>query len=447
MAPAPAQPPMDESFAGSLQDAAGERAGTPPGGPGDPPPAGAGYIRLLVFAVFGVYMAFVTPIAISLAIRVDDLAPGHEEYLGYITGAGGVSAVLATPLVGMLSDRTRSRLGRRRPFLISGTLVGVVALVVLAQAPTVLVLGMGWALAQLGWGTIVALLIASQADRLPEFQRGKVAALSGVVQPIAPIIGVLVAGGLTGNPLLQFLVPGMVGVVAVGLFVCLVHEPDSRGTTLAVEPLTPRRLASTYVFDPRRNPDFAWNWLGKFLFMFGLTFNTTFTAFFVAARMDRSVDEVSGLVAVLGGAGVVATMLGALGGGLLSDRLRRRRVFVLAGACVFAAGAVVMALAPGMPLIVAGVFLGNAGLGVFASVDQALMLDVLPDRETAAGRFIGIYAFSTSVPQAIAPLVAPLFLTVGATGGEKNYTLLYVIAGALSLLGGLLIALRVRSVR
>jgi MFS family permease len=347
----------------------------------------------------------------------------------------------------MLSDRTRSRLGRRRPFLISGTLVGVVALVVMAQAPTVPVLALGWALAQLGWGTIVSLLIASQADRLPEFQRGKVAALAGVVQPIAPIIGVLVAGGLTGNPLLQFLVPGMVGVLAVGLFVCLVPEPDNRRAATPLEPLTPRSLASTYVFDPRRSPDFAWNWLGKFLFMFGLTFNTTFTAFFVASRMDTSVEEVSGLVAVMGGAGVVATMLGALGGGVLSDRLRRRRAFVLAGACVFAAGAVVMALAPSMPLIVAGVFLGNAGLGVFASVDQALMLDVLPDRETAAGRFTGIYGFSTSVPQGVAPLAAPLFLTIGAAGGEKNYTLLYLVAGALSLLGGLLIALRVKSVR
>ncbi|SNS68906.1 hypothetical protein SAMN05216276_10146 [Streptosporangium subroseum] len=54
-------------------------------------------------------MAFVTPIAISLAIRVTQLAPGHEEYLGYI-----IAAVLAAPLFGMLSDRTRTRLGRRR---------------------------------------------------------------------------------------------------------------------------------------------------------------------------------------------------------------------------------------------------------------------------------------------------------------------------------------------
>ncbi|MFC5748126.1 hypothetical protein [Actinomadura rugatobispora] len=58
----------------------------------DPPRVGAAYIWLIVVATFGVYMAFITPIAISLAIRVAQLSPGHEEYLGYITGAGALAA-------------------------------------------------------------------------------------------------------------------------------------------------------------------------------------------------------------------------------------------------------------------------------------------------------------------------------------------------------------------
>ncbi|WP_198653586.1 MFS transporter [Actinocorallia populi] len=411
------------------------------------PEVGTSYIWLMVCAQFGVFMAFVTPIAISLAIKVEQLAPAHEEYLGYITGAGGITAVLAAPLFGMLSDRTRSRLGRRRPYLIAMTAVGLGALPVMALAPSIPVLGLGWVLAQLGWGTVLSLLTASQADRLPESQRGKVSGMVGVVQQLAPIAGALLGGGLAGSHLLLFLVPGAVGVVAMVLFICFVSEPDNRRATLSFEPLTPRSLARTYVFDPRRSPDFAWNWLGKFLFMSGLTFNTTFTAFFLADRMDTTVEEVAGTVALLAGGGIVATMLGALGGGLLSDRLHRRRVFVLVGGCVYAAGAVLMALAPDLPLIVAGAALGNLGLGVFAAVDQALMLDVLPERETGAGRYTGIYNFSTSIPQGLAPLVAPAFLLIGASEGEKNYTLLYFAAAALTLLGGLVIAQRIKSVR
>ncbi|MEV6712873.1 MFS transporter [Lentzea sp. NPDC051208] len=413
----------------------------------EPPKAPAAYVWMIVAATFGVYMAFVTPIAYSLAVKVSQLAPDNEEYLGYVTGAGGVAAVLAAPFFGRLSDRTRSRLGRRRPYFIAGTVIGVLALVILASAPNMIVLGVGWVLAQASWGTIVSLLLASQADRLPVSQRGKVAGLSGIVQQMAPVTGVLLSGALIGNNLLLFLVPGALGVVAMTLFVLLVHEPDSRGLDLPSEPLTLSAIVRTYTFSPRRNPDFAWNWSGKFLFVIGLTFNTTFTTFFLADRMDVTVEEVAGLVAVLGGAGVVAGMLGAIGGGFLSDRLRRRKVFVLAGAIVFSAGVVLMAMTHSMPLIITGAVLGTFGIGMFSAVDQALALDVLPERETDAGRYTGIYGFSTSIPQAIAPLIAPLFLAVGASGGDKNYTLLYLVAAAFTLAGGLVVVLRVKSVR
>ncbi|MGP4101714.1 MFS transporter [Nonomuraea sp. KM90] len=373
----------------------GETAATTATGADEPPKAAASYIWLVTFANFGVFMALVTPIAISLAIRVEQLAPGNEEYLGYVTGAGGIAALLAAPLFGMLSDRTRSRLGRRRPYLIGLTVVGVIALLVLAEATSILVLALGWILAQIGWGSMMTLLTASLADRLPESQRGRVSALGGVVSQLAPVAGALLAGGLAGDNFLLFLVPGAVGIVGAALFVCLVHEPDSRQLP-AAGPVTVSALARTYVFDPRQSPDFAWNWLGKFLFMSGLTFSSTFTAFYLAARLGVTVDEVSGLVAGIAGGSILAAMAGAVGGGFLSDKLRRRRVFVLAGACVFATGAVVMALSPSIPLIIVGAVLGNLGIGVFSAVDQALMLDVLPARETEAGRYTGIYGFANT---------------------------------------------------
>ncbi|GAA5039351.1 MFS family permease [Thermocatellispora tengchongensis] len=408
------------------------------------PKVSATYIWLMVLAQFGVFLAFITPIAISLSIRVTQLAPGHEEYLGYITGIGALVPVVTGPLLGTLSDRTRTRIGRRRPFMIAGTIVGVVSLVVMAQAPSIPVLGLGWILAQLGWGQALGGLVNSMADRLPESQRGKVAGLVGFATLVAPVVGVVLAGFLTGDTLLLFLVPGAAGVVLVALFACLVPEPDSRGMVFA-EPLTASSLARKYVFDPRRYPDYAWNWLGRFLFYFGLTLNTTFTAFFFAARLGVTVPEVATTIATVSALGVLATSAGALGGGFLSDRLRRRRVFVLSAGVVYALGSAVMVLAPGVPLLFAGSVVCSVGLGMFSSVDQALLLDVLPERETDAGRFMGIIGFATSVPQSVAPLVAPLILAVGAAG-EKNYTLLYLTAAVCTVLAGLIV-LRIKSVR
>ncbi|THG32824.1 MFS transporter [Naasia lichenicola] len=407
---------------------------------------GARYIWLMVLAQFGVFVAFITPIAISLAIRVGQLEPDHQEYLGYITGAGALVVVIVGPIAGILSDRTRTRIGRRRPWLIGGTVLGVISLIVMASAPNIWLLGAGWILAQMGWGQALANLQISTADRLPESQRGEVAGLVGFATQIAPVFGVVIAGSLTSQNLLLFLVPGAVGVILVGLFVLLVHEDDSRGrvfdTVLGV-----KAVFAKYLYNPKSYPDFSINWLGRFLFYFGLTLNTTFTAFFFAQKLGITVEAVAGVIALVGGAGILATTLGAIGGGFLSDRLRQRRLFVLAAGIIFGAGAITMALAPDVTFLVVGSLLGSVGIGAFAAVDQALLLDVLPERETDAGRFMGITGFATSIPQAVAPFIAPVFLAIGAVSStDKNYTLLYIIAAACTVAGGLVV-LRIKSVR
>jgi len=143
---------------------------------------------------------------------------------------------------------------------------------------------------------------------------------------------------------------------------------------------------------------------------------------------------------------VLSTTIGALGGGFLSDKLRRRRLFLVIAGSIMAIGMLTMAFSTEMPALIAGSLIVSLGIGGFAAVDQALLLDVLPERETDAGRFMGITGFATSIPQATAPLIAPLFLAIGATASDKNYTLLFVVAAACVFAGGLVV-LRIKSVR
>jgi MFS family permease len=410
----------------------------------DLPNVGPRYIWFMVLANFGVFMAFITPLAISLALRVEALAPGHPEYLGIIVGAGAVWVMLTSPFMGIWSDRTRTRFGRRRPFMVGGMLLGVVSLLVMALAPNPVVLGLGWILAQWGWGATLSNLQISQADRLPEAQRGKVAGLTSFATQIAPVFGVVMAQFFTGDPLLLFLVPGAIGVLFVLLFVTLVHEDDARD--LARDPMTIQQLLAKYLFNPRKHPDFAWNWLGRFFFYTGISLNTTYTAYFFSERLGISLEDVAGIIASVSLGGILAITVGALGGGFLSDRLKRRRVFVLLGAMTMAAGMLTQAFATDLPTLVAGSLLSSVGLGLFAAVDQALLLDVLPERETEAGRFMGITGFATSIPQSIAPLLASGLLLIGVTGTDRNYTLVYITAAVLTVIAGAVV-LRIRSVR
>lgn len=412
---------------------------------GDLPKARAGYIFWMVAANLGISMAFVAPLSYSLAVRIDELAPGREEVLGYVTGTAQVIYLVLSPLLGVWSDRTRSRLGRRRPFLIGGGLLGLVSLIAIAVAPNLLLVGACWILALLGWATASQAILNVQADRIPDEQRGRISGFTGLTGQIAPIIGIGIASAVTASTFLVFVLPGLVGAVLLTIFIVLGKEDDTRG---AVHPtgVSVRTLLSSYVFNPRKYPDFGWNWLGRLVFFMGLYFNTSFSTFFYAQRLNLPVREVAGTAAIIGVVGIVAAALGAIGGGYLSDKLRRRRLFALIGAFFFVVGAIVEAFAHSFPVLMVGSILMQLAIAFFGAVDQAIVLAVLPSKEEA-GRYMAVVSFAHKLPSAIAPLIAPFIIAIGASGAVKNYTLLYLMGAALALVGGLVVFTRVKSVR
>jgi len=409
------------------------------------PKAKAGWIAALVVGVFGAYIAFVTPIAISLALRVNALAPDNSEYLGIILSVGALASLVFGPLAGQLSDRTKTRIGRRRPWIIGGIIVGVIALAIMGLAPTILVLGVGWVLAQLGWSQVLNNLTTLMADKLPESQRGKVSGMTGATTGLAPVFGAVIGSMVAANPIALMLVPAVIGVVLLVPILLFAREVDTRGLT-GEAPMTFRTTLANFVFNPKRYPDFGWNWLGRAVFFFGLTLSTTYTAYFYADRLGIAVKDTAGVVAIVGGIGILGVVVGALLSGFLSDRLRRRKPFILVAGILFAVGSLVMISAGSIPILVVGTLITNLAIGVFGAVDQALMLDTLPEKQTDAARFINIFAYATTLPQALAPAAASLLLLIGATGDSKNYSVLYIAAAVLTIVGGILI-LRIKSVR
>ncbi|MEV0144888.1 MULTISPECIES: MFS transporter [unclassified Nonomuraea] len=413
--------------------------------PGELPRVSAGYIFWMMAANFGISMAFVVPLSFSLAVRIDELAPGHEEVLGYVTGTAQAIYLVLSPLLGVWSDRTRTRLGRRRPFMLAGLFLGLVALAAIAVAPSLPLVGAGWVVAMVGWATASQAILNVQADRVPEEQRGKIGGLTGLTGQVAPIVGIGITSAVTGNTFLVFVLPGLIGAVLLAVFLVVGKEADTREAVHRTA-VSVRTLASSYVFNPRRYPDFGWNWLGRLVFFMGLYFNTTFTTFFYAQRLQLPVREVAGTVAVIGVLGVAAAALGAIGGGFLSDRLRRRKLFALIGSFFFVAGGTVEAFAHSFPVLMIGSILMQLAIAFFSAVDQAIVLAVLPSREEA-GRYMAVVSFAHKLPSALAPLIAPFIITIGASGAEKNYTLLYLCGAVLALAGGLLVFTRVKAVR
>lgn len=415
---------------------------------GSEPPLGrvsGGYIFWLMLASFGASIAMMVPLSYGIALRISELAPGHEEVLGFITGTAQAVFLVISPLVGMWSDRTRSRWGRRTPFIFLGTAIGLAGLVLMGLAPNLLVVGAGWVLGMSGWSISGAAIQNIQADKLPEQQRGKVSALTGLMTQIAPVLGIGVAYAVSSNTMLVFVVPGAIGAVLLALFPVLKPEGSSRDLGQGSK-ITARSVFGSYGFNIRKYPDFAWNWLGRFVFFIGLYFNTTFGTFFYAQRLALPVKEVAGVVATIGMLGVVAAAGGALLGGFLSDKLQRRRLFVVIAAFLFVAGAIAEATAWSLPQLILGAVFMQLAIAVFATVDQAIIFAIIPERNET-GRYMAIVAFAQKIPSAVAPLLASVVITIGALGDTKNYTLLYLLGASFALIGGLIILLKVKGVR
>ena len=319
-------------------------------------PVSRSYIFWLMLASFGASMAMMVPLSYGIAVRIAELAPGHEEVLGYITGTAQVIYLVLSPMIGIWSDRTRSRFGRRSPFIFLGVVIGLAGLVVMGLAPNLLIVGAGWVLGMSGWSIAGAAIQNIQADKLPERQRGKVSALTGLMTQIAPVLGIGVAYAVSSSTLLVFVVPGVIGAVLLALLPLIKPEGSSRELPVGAS-VTVRELIAGYGFNIRKYPDFAWNWLGRFVFFIGLYFNTTFGTFFYAQRLDLEVRDVAGVVATIGMLGVVAAAGGALLGGFLSDKLQRRRLFVMISALLFVAGALTEATSWSLAQLIIGAVL------------------------------------------------------------------------------------------
>ncbi|MFD0327222.1 MFS transporter [Streptacidiphilus monticola] len=294
-------------------------------------------------------------------------------------------------------------MGRRLPFLLGGAVLGLVALPAVALAPNVPLMGVAWVFALLGWTTAAQAILNLQADRIPEERRGKVSGLTGLTGQMGPIVGIGLVSAVSGHTLLVFMLPALVGAVLAAVFLRVGSRGESRtDTPVPAGPVSARTLLAGYTFSPRQNRDFAWNWLGRLTFFTGLYFNTTFSTFFYAQRLRMTVQDVAGTVAVIGMLGILAAALGAVGGGMLSDRLGRRRLFALVGGLFFVAGAVTEAFSHSFPQLVVGSVLMQLSIAFFTAVDQAIVMAVLPDQEEA-GRYMTVGVLSLKIPSALAP--------------------------------------------
>ncbi|WP_244971554.1 MFS transporter [Paramicrobacterium chengjingii] len=390
-------------------------------------------VWLFCFALawFGFWLLVMLPgqfMVVKLASVID--ATNKVTVGSFLIGEMAGVIVIGVPIIGWLCDRTRSRFGRRRTWVLAGFLTATIPFAWVGHQTSVVSVAILLGIVAIGQSAVLVSLSALIADRVPVVQRGRASAAMGVPQVIALAAGMIIVTELIPDVGWSWMVIAVLALLAPLPFVFGFSEPP-RPADAPVRSLGLRRgLRRLHGYR-----DFGWATLSRVLINAGNLVGTTYLLYFLADVLGLADPDGALLVLIL--VYLAACAVASWAGGILTDRWKARRMLVCVSAALQAAAALVLALLPSWESsLVAAVLLGF-GYGLFLSVDQALLTDLLPD-ETTRARDLGIANSAQHLP--IAPIIGWAVLAV------SGYSQLYIVAAAVIMLGGVTV-LRIRSVR
>ncbi|MEU1480503.1 MFS transporter [Streptomyces sp. NPDC005760] len=399
---------------------------------------GKGWTASLSLANVAIWVGWYGPLQILLARQAEDFAPGtgmsKETLLAWVTGVGAVVSLAANPFFGALSDRTTARWGRRSPWIVAGAAGGALSLLVLAGAHGLWLMTLGWCLVQLTLNAAFAAVTAAVPDRVPRLQRGAVGGWIGAAQILGAVVGTGLAAAAGG------IAAGYAACAVFTLAGVLPYVLRHRDLSLPVTDRPPwswPSFARGFWLSPRRYPDFAWAWLTRFLINLSNALVILYLLYYLRDRLHHHDPEQG--VLILTAVDSVALLATVVVGGVWSDRVGRRKPFVRWSGALMAVATALLAVWQTWPSAIIVAALLGVGLGVFMSVDFALMTDVLP-KASDRGKDLGVINVANALPQVAAPaLAAPIVTQLG------GYRVLYGLAAAVGLAGAVLVG-RIRSV-
>ncbi|MCU1527395.1 MAG: transporter [Frondihabitans sp.] len=396
------------------------------------------WVARFSIAWFGIWIAQLTPIQLLLPEQVTNvlrLDPAdwvaNVVAFGVVSAIAGVFALVAYPLTGALSDRTLSRFGRRRPWIAGGAVLFAGALILLGAQNTIGGVTVFWVLALVGFCVLTAALTAVISDQVPIGQRGTVSSWMAAPQPIGVLLGLIAVVALGLSLLEGYVLVAVLLVVCVAVFV--LRMPDRVLLPSERPRLTVAAFIRGFWIDPRTHPDFGWTLLSRILVNWSNALTTTLLLYFLMFGLHLSETPAETVLLITTVIYSIFSVVASLWFGRLSDKLGRRKLFVVITAIMQALAGVLLIVAPSETMVFVAGALSGFGFGAFLAVDQALATEVLPNA-VDWGKDLGIMNIAYAIPQALAPLAgAALVVVVGGFWLLFVGVIVFGIAGALAL--------------
>ncbi|MCP2638127.1 MFS transporter [Microbacterium sp. HD4P20] len=394
--------------------------------------------------------ALTAPVVAGLPLKVSAAVPDDQRTatLATLVALGAVVALVASPLFGALSDRTRGRFGRRTPWIVGGAIVGLGTTTGFAMSTDLGPVTLWWMATQAAYNAVLAGTSALLADSVTEGER---ASASGVftaasfVGTLPPLLLIAVLPHQVSTVMFVMPVAAVVAAVACAFVVpdsplARQHAPtaaeaESDGMADAAAPASAHDTAEDEAAFERPRAVFVAVWVQRFAVGVAFSLIAAFTLYLVSDRMtgdDVAAASPASLATLLGGAGVVT---GALVAGAWASRRGRYVPALVAGTVLLAAAGVLKAVATAPPTLWAAALCAGLGMGAILALNFALAMRSVPAART--GTYLGVLNIAETLPQLLVPLVAASLVRVGGvdpfSGGVDNYVTLYLTGAVVAL--------------
>lgn len=389
--------------------------------------------HLLVSGMFGgagVCTAQIVTSSLLLPFKL--MALDQQNYtalFGYITGIAGIVALIAGPFWGTLSDRTVTKFGRRRLWILIGILAGGLQLVGIGLATSVTQVAICWILAVFFFGANWALNPTLIADQVDESHRGTYGGITGFITPFSTAIGMVLISLLTKKSLnFKFNLVAVIGIMCVLTQVILIKEGRVNNKKHVRIKRSFHEIVSHIYPSPRKYPAFTWGILSRLLVSV-LGCLGSYNTIMLLQRYHLTTEEVSAKMSLMSAIGMIFLAVSAIIGGIFSDKFRKQKTFILGSIILFIGVLIAQAFAPNFTLFFIVSSVGSFAYGMFVSVDQALMIRLMPDKENA-GKNMAIINLSSGVATPMVPLISPIILSFTSWTG---YYLIFAAVAAISI--------------
>lgn len=389
----------------------------------------------VAFLVFGVlWMIGINAVAsFIIPLRLKQLVSNPAAVISINGIVSSICSLVANVVFGNLSDRTRSKFGRRTPWLVIGSIVGGVFMYLTGVAPSATLMVIFYGLAMVGLNIMIAPFVAMLSDRIPKNIRGTMSACYGAGSTIGGPIGTLMASKLVNNVTLSSILAG-VFMLASGIFVVLVVPKEPSADYLPKPKNDWKDLLLSFT-PPKfsENHDFYKAFGGRLCMLMAYQMITAYQLYIVTDYIGLKTSQAAAVISIMSIITMAVSLIGPAISGPLSDITGRRKLPVLIASVLFALGIA-------FPWIFRSVFgmyayatIAGLGYGIYSSVDQALNVDVLHSSQSA-GKDLGFLNLATTVGQMIGPVVTASIVT--ATGG---YTVAFTVSIVAAILGSVFV--------